>query len=274
MTALTMTLPPSLDELVRQLAIKRGTSTDSLIASILSRELGSATHRLYQISTAGSLVEGVHEGAIWASELLKHGDFGLGTFQNLNGEMVILEGSIYQVLADGTVKHREDDFKIPFAAVCQFKEEGRFAMGAVASLRELETVCDAYRETQNLFYALRVVGLFDTMRTRAVRAVSAGTSLVRAAKSQREFDFRNVEGTLIGIWSPPYSKAFSVSGYHFHFLSKDRTQGGHVLDCRAAALHVGIQTLWEYDVNLPENGTFLTADLSKDPADALAKAER
>ena len=274
MTSMTITLSPSLNELVRQAAARRGTSPDCLIASILSRELGSATHRLYQISTAGSMVEGVYDGAIWASELLKHGDFGIGTFQNLDGEMVILDGSIHQVLADGTVKRREDDFEIPFATVCQYKEERGFSLGAVESVRELERACDAHRETQNLFYALRVDGLFNTMRTRAVKAVSPGTSLVRAAESQQEFDFRNVEGTLVGIWSPPYSKAFSVSGYHFHFISRDRAHGGHVLEFRAAALHVGIQTLWEYDVNLPEKGAFLTTDLSKDPADALAKAER
>jgi acetolactate decarboxylase len=64
-----------------------------------------------------------------------------------------------------------------------------------------------------------------------------------------------------------------VPGYHFHFISKDRTRGGHVLQCRARALRVGLQMLCEYDVRLPSEGAFLSADLSKDPAAELAKAE-
>jgi acetolactate decarboxylase len=58
--------------------------------------------------------------------LLEHGDFGLGTFENLDGEMVILDGAIYQVRGDGSVKHREDDFQIPFAVVTRFQEEASF----------------------------------------------------------------------------------------------------------------------------------------------------
>ena len=64
-----------------------------------------------------------------------------------------------------------------------------------------------------------------------------------------------------------------MPGYHFHFISKDRTKGGHVLDCSAQQLRVSIQFVSEYDVRLPEAGSFLTTDLNGDPASDLAKAE-
>jgi acetolactate decarboxylase len=64
-----------------------------------------------------------------------------------------------------------------------------------------------------------------------------------------------------------------VPGYHFHFISKDRTKGGHVLDCSAKTLRVGLQMLCEYDVRLPDKESFLTTDLSNDPAAALQKVE-
>jgi acetolactate decarboxylase len=59
----------------------------------------------------------------------------------------------------------------------------------------------------------------------------------------------------------------------FHFISKDRTKGGHILDCSAQQLRARIQIVSDYDVRPPEAGPFLTADLSRDPASDLAKAE-
>jgi acetolactate decarboxylase len=104
-------------------------------------------------------------------------------------------------------------------------------------------------------------------------ATAKGTKLVQAAASQPEFHFNNIAGTLVCIWSPQYSRAFNVPGYHFHFLSADRTKGGHILDCSAQELRVGMQTLYEFDVQLPSEGSFLQRDLSGDTAADLKKAE-
>lgn len=226
---------------------------------------------LYQISTSTALVEGVHSGSVSSSVLLDHGDFGLGTFENLDGEMVILDGQIYQV-AD-KVRHRSDDFLVPFAAITPFRAAASFAIDNVATLKDIAFACDQQRISDNLFYALRLDGLFETIDARAVHAVPQNTRLVDAAKTQHEFHFENVEGTLVGFWSPRYASSFSVPGYHFHFISKDRTKGGHVLDCRASKLEAHIQVLSEYHIRLPDSGPFLTTNLSKDPASDLAKTE-
>ena len=111
------------------------------------------------------------------------------------------------------------------------------------------------------------------MHTRAVKAATAGTGLAAAAQTQLEFHFTDIEGTLVCLWSPRYSSSFSIPGYHFHFLSKDRTKGGHVLGCSATSLHVGIQTLYDYEVQLPESGTFLKENLSIDITTVLKKVE-
>jgi acetolactate decarboxylase len=228
-------------------------------------------HRIYQISTSTALTEGVYTGSISSSALLKHGDFGLGTFDGLDGEMVILDGKIYQ--AAGSVRLRSDDFLVPFAAVTPFSEGSAFEIGKVASLSDVERACDGHRISKNLFYALRVDGVFDTVHARAVHPMPRSTRLLDAAKSQLEFQFHNVEGTLVCFWSPMYASALSIPGYHFHFISKDRTKGGHALNCSAQKLSGSIQVASEYDIQLPEAGPFLTADLSRNPASDLAKAE-
>ena len=273
MPTLNIVVPTSVDASLRAAAIKRRTSLDSLASAALSEYLKSDDHRMYQISTSNALVEGVYSGAIASRYLLQHGDFGLGTFENLDGEMVIADGAIYQVHSDGTVLRRDDDFPIPFAVITRFQEEELFEAGPIASLHDLEKACDPHRESANLFYAFRVDGVFERVRARAVSAVGTGTRLVDAAKAQGEFEFDNLEGTLVCFWSPSFSSAFNVPAYHFHFLSRDRSKGGHVLDLRAAKLQVGVQTLCEYDVRLPDHGSFLTADLSRDPTLDLAKTE-
>jgi acetolactate decarboxylase len=273
MPTLNIVVSASVEAALGAAATKRGTSVDSIANSALSDYLGSDSHRMYQISTANALVEGVYSGAISSLNLLRHGDFGLGTFENLDGEMVIVDGVIYQVHSDGTLLRRDDDFRVPFAVITRFKEDEMFETGPIESVHDLERICDPHRESANLFYGFRIDGVFEKVRARAVGSVTSGTRLVDAAKTQGEFEFSNVEGTLVCFWSPSYSSAFNVPAYHFHFLSRDRSKGGHVLDVSAAELRVGVQMLCEYDVRLPDRGSFLTTNLSRDPTSDLAKTE-
>src|SRR5246127_5877119 len=126
----------------------------------------TTTQSLYQISTSTALVEGFHSGSVSSSVLLEHGDFGLGTFERLDGEMVILDGQIYQV-AD-RVRHRTDEFLIPFAAITHFRAESSFEIHKVGCLKDAELACDQKRISDNLFYALRLDGIFETIQARAV----------------------------------------------------------------------------------------------------------
>jgi acetolactate decarboxylase len=271
MANLAVKISSLLEAVVRDLSTERKTSLDDLVSAALSEYLHSSPRRLYQISTSTAVVEGVYGGSVPSSTLLENGDFGVGTFEGLDGEMVILDGEIYQ--AAGTVRRRSDDFLVPFASITHFREDAGVQIEKVASLKDIELACDPHRVSDNLFYAVRVDGVFDTIHARAVHPVPQGSRLLDAAKTQLEFHFDNVEGTLVCLWSPRYSSSFSVPGYHFHFISKDRTKGGHVLNCSAQQLRASIQIVSEYDVQLPLTGSFLTTDLDRDPASDLAKAE-
>ena len=163
---------------------------------------------LYQISTSSALVEGVYSGSVCSSVLLEHGDFGLGTFEGLDGEMVILDGQIYQVT--DRVRHRTDDFLVPFASITHFRAKSSFEIDNVACLKGIELACDQQRISDNLFYALRLDGIFETIHARAVHTVPQNTRLLDAAKTQLEFHFNDIEGTLVGFWSPRYASSFSV----------------------------------------------------------------
>jgi acetolactate decarboxylase len=206
--------------------------------------------------------------------LLNYGDFGLGTFDNLDGEMVVLDGAIYQVRSDGKVAKIVDDVGTPFAVVTHFVADQDQTIENSSSFEELVKRCDLYRDSDNLFYAFRINGRFAHIHTRAMKATLEGLPLAKAAAIQPEFDFTDVDGTLVGIWAPQFSSALNIAGYHFHFLSEDRTKGGHLLECSGQNLRVRVERLNDFHLSLPESEEFLRADLTRDTSKDLAYAEQ
>ena len=232
-----------------------------------------AKHALYQVSTATALVEGIYQGAVQVATLRAHGNLGLGTFEGLDGEMVVVDGHFFQVRSDGSVREVQDNVQIPFAAVTSFSADQAITVDYCPDLSHLTSQFDALRSSDNLFFGLRVDGTFEYIHTRAMRRTKEGVPLVQAAAVQPEFEFQNISGTLVGFWTPEYAKSLNVPGYHLHFISADRAHGGHVLQCRGKNLRLQIQREGDYHIVLPETEDFLKANLRRDPTAALAQAE-
>jgi acetolactate decarboxylase len=230
-------------------------------------------HTLYQVSTATALAEGIYQGAVRVGTLREHGDLGLGTFEDLDGEMVVVDGQFFQVRGDGSVRECGDDVLSPFAVVTRFAPEAAVTLAQCPDLSQLTAQFDGLRHTDNVFFALRVDGPFDYVHARAMCKTEEGVPLVQAAAVQPEFEFHDVPGTLVGFWTPEYAKRLNVPGYHLHFLSADRTRGGHLLQCRGSNLRLQIQREGDYRIALPETEDFLKADLRRDPTADLARAE-
>ena len=264
----------SLQNALEKVSRETGEPISHLVADRLSRCLGVPQHTLFQVSTSGALVQGVYERAVSSKLLLNYGDFGLGTFENLDGEMVVLDGAVYQVRSDGEVSKIVDEVGTPFAVVTHFVADRDLTIENASSFEELSQICDRYRDSDNLFYAFRIDGRFAHVHTRAMKATLDGLPLAKAAAIQPEFDFKDVDGSLVGIWAPQFSSALNIAGYHFHFLSEDRTKGGHLLECSGEKLRVRVERLNDFHLSLPESEEFLRADLTKDPSKDLAYAEQ
>jgi hypothetical protein len=108
-----------LQRALEALSNETGEPIPQLVADALSHGLGIPVHTLFQVSTSGALVQGIYERAVSSTFLLNYGDFGIGTFDNLDGEMVVLDGVIYQVRSDGIVNKIVDDTGTPFAVVAK-----------------------------------------------------------------------------------------------------------------------------------------------------------
>jgi acetolactate decarboxylase len=228
---------------------------------------------LFQVSTSAALVQGVYQGAVRVGTLREHGDHGLGTFEHLDGEMVVVDGRCFQVRSDGSVHEVADDVLSPFAVVTHFVPQDTIAFDDCRDLAHLMSTFDRLRHTDNFFFAVRVDGHFDYVKTRAMCKTAEGVPLVVAAAHQPEFEFENLAGTLVGFWTPEYAKTVNIPGYHLHFLSQDHQHGGHLLQCRGRQLRLQSQREGVLSIALPETEDFLKADLRQDPSAALARAE-
>jgi acetolactate decarboxylase len=222
-----------------------------------------------------ALVEGIYQERIPLTKILRHGDFGLGTFDGLDGEMVVLDGRVYQILGDGTV-HEVDvaHAASPFACV---------TFHAPASHDDLagDLDYDAFLDwlltllpSPNLFYALRVEGSFADVRVRSVPRQENYRPLVEVAKQQAELTFAEAEGTLAGFFTPAFLESLSVPGLHLHFLSADRTQGGHLLGCRPRGVRASVQFISTLELGLPMSVDYLTWDFRRDSGADLESAEK
>lgn len=274
MPALTVNISESLMQALAARSARTGEPLAHIIMSTLADALEIEHSTLFQVSTSAALVKGVYNGVVSIGELKQHGDFGLGTFDGLDGEMLALDGRFYRVRGNGEVDEPKDDARVPFAVVTAFRPEREFTIERVHDFAGLAAQLDAARRTENLFCAVRIDGRFAYVKTRAACKVPEGVSLVDATSRQAEFEFTHVGGSVVGFWTPSYARSLNIAGWHLHFVTDDRAGGGHLLDCGAVGLRARSQELADVRIAMPETAAFLQADLSQDPSKDLDLAER
>lgn len=224
------------------------------------------TNTVTQVSILDALLASQFDGCLPCRELLEHGDLGIGTFDRMHGEMVIVDGTIYQIKADGKVYTPDPENRTPFATVCHFRPDETWTLTGPIDLEAMEKVIDEKAANQNVFCAIRVEGSFSYMKTHALQKQSKPypptAEVVRACV---QFEMKDVSGTMVGFRAPPYLKGINDPGYHLHFLSDDKTQGGHIREFVMDRGTCAIDICSNHFVILPEDGAALAGiDLSGD----------
>jgi len=230
---------------------------------------------LFQLSTIGALLVGVYDGAMPYSELQRKGDFGLGTFDALDGEMVCLDGTFYQIGMDGSAVPAAGSMTAPFAMVTTFDTDLSETFTDINGYEFLKQSLDAMLPTPNIIYAVKITGSFSYVQARSVPAQTKPyPPLSDVIESQAVFEFYDVEGTLIGFRMPGYAEGVNVSGYHFHFLTKDRLSGGHLLACDIHSAEAAVDCIHDLVLELPSYDAFYTAELAADDQSAAERIEK
>lgn len=231
-------------------------------------------HVLFQASTIAAMVEGAYEGDVSFAELAEHGDFGIGTLNSLDGEMIALDGRFHRADADGHAAEVDAGELTPFAVMAWFEPSLDFGLMECLDRDALLAEVDRRVPPGTESCAIRVDGDFESMRARSIpRQSPPYRPLIEVLADQHVFELGAISGTMVGFRFPDYSEGLEVSGYHFHFISADRTRGGHVLGCRSAGVRVRVDFSNDLHVELPPGVDLAGAEVSESTSAALQRAQ-
>lgn len=228
---------------------------------------------LYVSAPVGALVEGILREDKSIKDVLTHGNLGLGTFNDLDGEMVVLDGQAFRMDVDGLAHKVDGSYFSPFACVTHFKPNLKLALITSSTYEAfLASMSEQFR-SKNFIYALKIHGEFDQIRTRSVPKQHAYRPLVDVAHDQKETELTNVCGTLVGFWTPGFLESISVPGFHLHFIADDLSHGGHLMTCCPRSVNVEMQEIHHLNLELPSTKDYGSVEFDRDCSKDLNEAE-
>jgi len=212
-------------------------------------------NHIYQYSLLNALMDGVSETGISVSKLLSKGNQGLGTFSRMNGELLSLDGKVYQLQAEGNIREADETDQIPFAVSTQLVSQQTREI-RMTDKDDIDNALNNFNDhAANLFMTYRINGRFEYLKCRTVRGQEyKGQPLSELGKKQSVETYENVEGTIIGFRTPK------------HFITHDRTAGGHVLELTAEKVEMQMAVASNVHVELPTSDDFNAAKLVTDDA--------
>jgi acetolactate decarboxylase len=269
-------LDPTLRTALNNAAARTGRDPQAIMESALREYLTAhpkGHNAVYLSAPVNALVEGLYEQNTTFTELKQHGDFGLGTFNDLDGEMIMLDGRIHQIRADGTAPSVNENEKTPFACVTFFNPDSFDDIEGELAKKPFEELLDMIIPSRNMLYAIRLTGDFEWIKARSVPRQANYRPLADVAKEQTTFEFTDCRGTLAGFFTPDFMSSVNVPGYHLHYLSHDQQHGGHLLACRIRKARLAIQHIPRLVLGLPLTFDYLTTDFKRNTDEDLQQAE-
>ena len=226
-------------------------------------------NKMYQVSTLQALALGYSRAVINVGKLLQEGDTGLGTFEDINGEMIVMDGHCYRADKSGCVTVVASETGVPFAAVAKLYGEQQFQLKDMPDISSIRTELTRKIEERfglNSMHIVRIDGKFIKVDARSEAPYrSHHVSLKEVlSKTQEAFVFENIRGSLVGVYFPDYMDGINMPGWHLHFLSEDRSKGGHVFDVSMKEGAAKVDKLTNIFINLPKEAAFDTYSLKQD----------
>jgi len=233
-------------------------------------------HTVFQTSLLSALLDGVYDGSMTIADLLQHGDFGLGTFNALDGEMIILDSVCYQLHDSGAATIASSEQQTPFAVVARFAPTITTEVPAQSSRQQVVDIVTELTGSDNYLYAIKLTGHFDWVRTRTVkRQTKPYRPLREVTKGEPVVQFDDIDGVVAGFRTPLYEQGIGVPGGHVHFVDTARERGGHVLDYALGSGRLEICLCTDLHLALPLTEAFRRAHLTPDDlADQVQQTER
>ncbi len=242
-------------------------------------ELYMSDKCMYQVSTLQALMLGFTRPVVKVEELLRHGDTGLGTFESVDGEMIVEGGRCYRAMHDGTVAEADGQMGVPFASVCSIEGGKHFELNGRFDIDSLKTELNNLIEMDfglNSMHMVRIDGKFESVSARSESSYKAVHLSLKEmlAETQRSFEFEKLSGTLVCVYYPDYMNGINAEGWHLHFISDDKTKGGHVFELSMTRGTVTIQKISRIEIRIPNDPSFDTYSLKAAMGDEIRSVEQ
>lgn len=235
--------------------------------------------KYYQVSTLQALALGFSKSVITVGELIQNGNLGLGTFEDVDGEMIVLDGKCYRAQNNGNVVLAENERGVPFAAVCHFQShrtEEFEKMDTIEDLKKWLTLRIEEDFGLNSMYAVRIDGEFSKVDARSESGTQAHHVTLKDALSvtQRAFIFENIKGSLVCVYYPDYMDGVNAAGWHLHFISEDKKNGGHVFDVSTIKGKAAFCRITSLEIRIPDTPAFDTYALKSVSKEEIKSVEQ
>ena len=238
---------------------------------------GNNDDSMYQVSLMQAFMHGEYDGVITVGDLKTHGNTGLGTFEGVNGEMIILDGVVYQAAADGSINVMKDNETVPFATITNFDEDGKIDNINAKNFDDLTSQLnkEISKNSANNMYVIKLKGDFSNITVRSVekqeKPYKEFTEV--AAVDQKVFNHTDQTGTVVAVYFPEYMNELNMHGWHLHFLSDDKTKGGHVLNFTDFKGSGQVDEIHEFNMILPSDDSFAKMNFTEDMTNKISSVE-
>lgn len=225
----------------------------------------------FQVSTLNALMVGNFDGAVTVGCLKRHGSWGIGTYEGLDGEAIICDGHAYHAHYDGTATEYANGNRLAFATVADLTDRATaIRLQGISKLAAIKHALDrarrAYDDNDNAWCLVSLRGSFTDILVRSCRKCETKPypTFPELASNQYEHAYARDTGWLIGVWTPTYLEGINMPGWHLHYLSDDRSRGGHVLNLSVDQATGRLETYCRFEMALPTNREFDKLDLTED----------
>ena len=227
--------------------------------------------KLYQVGALCGFVDKVYEGDHTMKALMDKGNFGIGTFDLVHGEMIGFDGKFFRIIEDGIARKVDPDHKTPFAWVVDFEETHALILEDIKSFDDFCIQFDKKIPSKNYIYAYRIQCKIDHIqfRTESCQPKPFKPLIETFPDVQRNFELLDITGTIAGFRFPEYFSALNIPGHHMHFLEPELMKGGHVFEVMFKKAEVSVCAINKYELELIDSEAF--ADFEAN-AQQLAKA--
>ncbi|MEX1218680.1 MAG: acetolactate decarboxylase [Acidimicrobiales bacterium] len=211
-----------------------------------------AEHTVVQAGTLEALLAGGYDGDTTLGEVLRLGTLGIGTSQALDGELIVVDGQAWTARADGSVAALDHSVMTPFAVVTPFAPTTRSVISTSLDFDQLHEALDELAPVDAPVIAVRIDGEFTDLVLRSVARQSKPYRPLRdVVADQSEWRVDRASGTVVGFRFPDATAGLEVPGHHLHFLSDDRSLGGHIISISLKQGSIAIDPCHDLHVELP-----------------------